>query len=334
MREFSPLFAYFNPYYDSDIFSFFALFFMRLWLLLTGQLSFDEIASDELQVFVLVAVACSSALCGTFLLLRKMAMLANSISHTILVGIVIAFLVTREHTTGGDHHHGAIDIEIMLVASVAMGVLTALFTEFLTKTVRLQEDASTGLVFTTLFAVGIVLATLTTRNAHIGAEVVMGNVDALHVDDLKLIVSILLVNILITTLLFKEYTITTFDPALARALGFSTALFNYLLMVQVSATIVGAFRAVGVLMVLCFITGPTLIARCFTHNLKSLLLLSMAIGSAASLLGVAIARHLLTVNGVALSTAGVTTTTIALLYAAAATWSYRRKGNGLNGRMD
>lgn len=310
----APLFCYFNPYYDQDFLGFFFTFFQRLFLFITGELGFSELATDEVQVFVLMGVSCSSALIGSFLVLRRMTMLANSISHTILVGIVLAFVFTREGMFSESAGHDSLNIQVLLVASVIMGVITALLTEFLTKTVRLQEDASTGLVFTTLFAFGIILVTILTRNAHIGAEVVMGNVDALHFDDMKLVAIILAINSALFLFLYKEYKLTTFDPGLARALGYSTTFFNYLLMIQVSATVVGAFRAVGVIMVLCFITGPALIARLLTHNLKTLLFSAMGIGALSSLTGVAIARHVLTVYDIALSTAGVVVSTITLFY--------------------
>ena len=90
---------------------------------------------------------------------------------------------------------------------------------------RLQEDASTGLVFTSLFAIGIALVTLLTRSAHLGTEVVMGNVDALQREDCVLVFIVLGLNIVLCTLFFKEYKMTTFDPGLAKALGF----FNNLL---------------------------------------------------------------------------------------------------------
>ncbi len=310
----SDIFAYFNPYYDQTLIGFLWQLITRLFGFLTGQIPIADLATDEIQMLVLGGVACSAALVGTFLILRKMSMLANSISHTILVGIVIAFVLTREGLIGGASNHESINIEVMLIASLIMGVLTSLFTEFLTKTVRLQEDASTGLVFTTLFALGIILVTVLTRNAHIGAEVVMGNVDALHIDDCKLVFFILLVNIIIVSFLFKEFSVTTFDPGLARALGVSTAFFNYLLMVQVSATIVGAFRAVGVLMVLAFITGPPLTARILTDDLKKMLLVAMGLGCLASIVGVGIARHILTIYGIALSTAGVVVCTSVCIY--------------------
>jgi manganese/zinc/iron transport system permease protein len=85
-------------------------------------------------------------------------------------------------------------------------------------------------------------------------------------------------------------------------------------MVQVSATTIGSFRAVGVLMVLAFITGPPLAARLLTHNLKSMLFLAVGIGVLASMIGVAFARHILTVYDVALSTGGVVVCTITMIF--------------------
>ncbi len=81
-----------NPYQGVNFFEFFFVFFQRLWGFLTGTLGFHQLANDEIQVIVLSLIGASSALVGTFLVLRKMSMLANSLSHTILVGIVIAFL--------------------------------------------------------------------------------------------------------------------------------------------------------------------------------------------------------------------------------------------------
>jgi manganese/zinc/iron transport system permease protein len=202
----------------------------------------------------------------------------------------------------------------MLIASLVTGLLTAFLTEFLTKTVRLQEDASTGLVFTSLFALGIILVTLLTRNAHIGTEVVMGNVDALHIDDLKLVYAVVAVNIFFFTLFFKEFKITTFDPGLSVAFGLSLPFFNYLLMAQVSATAIAAFRAVGVLMVLTFMTGPVLISRLFMHDLKRMILLSIVVGCFSAILGVAISRHILSVYDIALTTSGIVVCTIVVLY--------------------
>ncbi|KAF3362246.1 hypothetical protein PHSC3_001213 [Chlamydiales bacterium STE3] len=307
---------YYNPYYGQDFFGVFYILIQRLAQFLTGQLGFGELAPDEIQMLVLIGVGASSAIVGCFLVLRKMTMMANSLSHTILLGVLIAFLLS----SGGSQEveklfEGTrLDIKSMLIASFVIGVLTTFLTEFLTKAAKLQEDASTGIVFTSLFALGVVLVTLLTRNAHIGVEVIMGNVDALHLDDFKLVYIILAANILFFTLFYKEFQLTTFDPAFARAIGISAHPLNYLLMALVSATIIGAFRAVGVLMVLAFITGPALASRVITNSLSKMLFLAVGFGVLASLLGVAVSRHILTVYGLALSTAGIVVTVTVIIY--------------------
>lgn len=300
----------FNPYYNQTFFGFFKTIAVRLFHLISGQGDLS-LASDELQLLILCSVAISCALVGAFLYLRKMTMLANALSHTILIGIVVAFWITR----GGEFGPGpALPIQAMLIASVITGLLTTFLTQFLNRSVRVQADASVGLVFTSLFALGIVAVTALTRSAHIGLEVVMGNVDALHPDDLTLVVIILVVNVVSFFIFYKEYALTTFDPSLASALGFSTIVFDYLLMTQVSATAVGAFRVVGVLMVLAFITAPPMIARLLTHNLKTMLVLAATIGAFASLIGVALSRHLLSVWGMPLSTSGIVVCVLVAVY--------------------
>lgn len=316
---------YFNPYSGQTFFGFLFEVLIRFWDFIRGDLPMDRLAADEIQIIVLVGVAASSALVGTFLVLRKMTMLANSLSHTILVGIVIAFLITSNGVVGDAHEHSQlINVQSMLFASLIMGLVTTFLTELLTRWGKLQEDASTGIVFTSLFSIGVIAVTVLTRNAHIGTEVVMGNVDALQLDDCKLVYIVLLINVLLFSVFFKEYKITTFDRGLSRSFGISPTFFNYLLMTQVSATAIGAFRAVGVLMVLAFITGPALTARLLTHDLKKMLLLAVGIGSGASLIGVALSRHILSVYGIALSTAGLVVCTILAIYLAAAAYSNKR----------
>lgn len=303
-----------NPYTGATFFGFFVQLFWRIIAFVQGDFKLQQLATDEIQILVLTGVSISAALVGTFLVLRRMTMLANALSHTILLGIVVAFVLTRDGLLTQETH-GSMHIQALLFASLAMGVITTFLTEFLTKTVRLQADASTGVVFTSLFALGIVLVTMLTRDVHIGTEVVMGNVDALRLDDCKLVYSVLLLNLVLFFLFFKEFQLTTFDPGLARSLGVSTVFFNYLLMIQVSATSIAAFRAVGVIMVLALMTGPTLTARLITHNLKQLMALSVGFAILSSISGVALARHFLTVYNTPLTTGGLVVCVIAIIFA-------------------
>lgn len=300
-----------NPYWGTSFFEFIVLFFNRMSQWVFGSLTLNELASDEVQVLALICIAFSGALVGCFLVLKRMTMLANSLSHTILLGIVGSYLLLFHSL---NTFQLDIDLKILLIASLLTGLITTVLTQFLTQVFRLQEDASIGLVFTTLFALGIVLVTLFTRNMHIGTEVVMGNVDALHPNDLKMVFYIGLVNIGIIGLLFKEFKLISFDPALAKAIGFSPQFFSYLLMVLTAATAIAAFRAVGVLLFLAFITAPVLSARLLTDRLEKVIIYALLIGIGASFFGVALSRHILSSFQIPLSTAGLVVTLLGFLF--------------------
>lgn len=310
-----------NPYTDLTFWPFLLLFFQRLWERCTGTLPFNNLASDELQIFTLACIALSGAVVGTFLVLRRMTMLANALSHTILLGIVAAYLFTSMHTHTAGAAELPLDPTAFFFAAIATGLLTAFLTTFLSETLHLAPDTSTGLTFTSLFALGILLVTLLTRNAHIGTEIVVGNVDALETGDLYLAAVTAFCNLAIVALLYKEYTLTTFDAAFANALGIPTVFYHYLLMAQVSVTSVSGFRAVGVLMVLAMLTAPPLTARLFCNSLPRLLIAASAIGIAASIGGVALSRHLLSAYGLPLSTAGITVCLLSLVFAIAACYT-------------
>lgn len=287
-----------NPYWGKDFFGFIALFFQRLF-------TTHELASDEVQIYTLSLIAISSAFVGSFLVLRKMVMLANSLSHTILLGIVIAYLLS----------HQLLDLKSLILAALISALFTAFLAQFLTHVMRLQEDASIGLSFTALFALGVVLVSVFTRSTHLGIEAIMGNVDALHVNDLKLAGFVALSTTILTLLFYKELKITSFDAGLARALGISPTWIGYLLMVLTSFTAIAAFRAVGVLLFLALLIAPVLIARLLTARLWVLILLSVSIGILSSFIAVGLARHLLSVQGVPVSTSGLLVLLLGLFFA-------------------
>ena len=294
-----------NPYWGQDFFGFFITLFKRI----TGSLPLDKLPSDEVQLLALIGISFACALIGVFLNLKKMTMLANSISHTVLLGIVLAYVITFSLSSEFN-----IDIQTLLLASLLTAFLTTFLTQLFTNVFKLQEDASIGLVFTTLFAIGVVLVTVFTRNLHIGIEAVMGNIDALDPHDLKLVGMVAGLDLLVIVLCFKEFKITAFDPALARSLGISPSIFGHLLMLLTAATCIGAFRAVGVLLVLAFLVGPVLMARLCTNHLKTLIWLACFLGIACSILGVALSRHFLSFYHVPLSTAGLVVTLMGLAY--------------------
>lgn len=264
--------------------------------------------TDLIQMAVLSAVAISCGLIGPFLVLKRMTMFANSLSHTILLGIALAFLV------GGGQ---LFDLSNLLIGAFLAALMTAFLTEGLVRVFRLQEDASVGLVFTSLFALGIVIVTLFMHDVHLGIEAVMGNADILQWSDLKLTLTLALLNLGVIVLFYKPLQLVSFDPNLAKALGIRGNAFHFLLLFLAAAVCIGAFRAVGVLLVLAFLTGPFLTARLFCHRLSHLLFWTPAIGVFASIAGVLTSRFFFNQLDLALSTGGLTAVLIGLIYVGA-----------------
>lgn len=303
-----------NPYTDASFFSFFYVFISRL---LHGFP--DGMASDELQILVLLGVSLSSALVGTFLVLRKMTMLANSLSHTILLGIAFVYLAAF---WGG--HTYTPSVAPLFIASLLTGIGTTFLTNFLNHQLNLQKDASIGIVFSSLFSLAMIVVTLFLRDAHLGVEAIMGNVDALVWMDFQLVAFVFLLNGLLISLFFKEFLITTFDAGLAKSLGIFPTPINYLLMTQASFTIIAGFRAVGVFMVLAFLTALPLAARFLSHSLKGVLIIASCLGIVASFVGVALSRHILSMYGIPLSTGGVVVCVVVILFIFTAIYSQKR----------
>jgi len=295
-----------NPYFGADFFEFFVTLGKRV----VGGFS-GEMASDEVQLAVLIGIAISCCLVGTFLVLKKMVMFANAISHTALLGIVIIYALFLWMFPETEWH---LDGNLLFFAALITALMTALLVYIFMHAFKVQEDASIGLVFTFLFALGILAASLFTRNSHIGIEAVMGNVDLLHKDDVKRVSSIMLLDFLSICLFFRQWKAIAFDPVFASTLGISVPRFHFFLISLTAVTCMGAFRAVGVILVLAFLVAPPLIARLWTAQIERMIWIALGVGVGCALSGVALSRHILTVYGLALSTGGIVVTLLACCY--------------------
>jgi manganese/zinc/iron transport system permease protein len=249
-------------------------------------------ASTEIQLIaVIVAVAC--ALPGVFLVLRGMAMMSDAISHTVLLGIVLGFLVA-----------GTLDSPLLILAAAIMGVVTVSLTELLMKTRLVRQDAAIGLVFPALFSIAVILISRFARGVHLDVDAVLlgelvfaplDRMDFLGLDlprGLVVMGVILILNVVFVGVLYKELKLTTFDAGLAAALGFTPALIHYGLMIIVSITAVGAFDAVGSILVVALMIAPPAAAYLLTERLSRMLLWSVAIAAAGAIGGFWLARAL------------------------------------------
>jgi manganese/zinc/iron transport system permease protein len=258
---------------------------------------------DFVQILILILLAFNCGLLGPFLVLRRQTMLANSISHTVLLGIAAAFWL--EHWTSSLPLDPFI---ITMLCSAWIAWLTGYITQKVEFVLKVQTDASIGLVFSFLFALGVIAVSACFSHSHVGLEIIMGNADALVSADIYPVALALGINLVLIKLLFKEYTLSSFDRSLSQAMGFSTKTLDYLLMMQISLTMMVGFRAVGAFLMMSFLIGPFLCARFLSCNLRSIVILSAFFAAVSGLTACILARFFLQSYQIALSTAGLSST--------------------------
>lgn len=232
----------------------------------------------------LCAVAC--ALPGCFLVLRKMSMMGDAISHAVLPGIAMAFIIS-----------GSRGSLIMFIGAAIVGVLTAVFTQWISRFGHVDRGAAMGIVFTTLFALGLLLIVQAADHVDLDPGCVLyGAIEYTPLDTISigstdipraaLVLSVvLLVNLSIITLLFKELRLSSFDPSLADTLGYSSQALHYLLMTMVAVTTVAAFEAVGSIIVIAMLIVPPATALLLTRRLLPMILIACLVAALSAVLG-------------------------------------------------
>ena len=287
-----------NPYSNANFFEFFAILFQRMGGLLFGQEL--TLVSDEIQICVLASCAIACGLIGPFVVLKRMAMFANSLSHTTLIGVVGAYLFTSYFFKGG-----FFDLKTLFLGALLSALLTGGLIELISRCFRLQEDAATGLIFTFLFAAGVILVTLFTRNIHLSTEAVIGNCDVLQRKDFFLASASAIFNFMTIFFFYRRFLLISFDESYANTLGIMAAIWRFILFFMTSMTCMAAFRSIGVLVVLGLIVGPYLTCRMFCKKLHRLFLWTSILGVVECVCGVALSRSILTTFDTALSTGGL-----------------------------
>ncbi len=249
----------------------------------------------------IVAAGClsamSCALLGNFLVLRRLSMMGDAISHAVLPGLAIAFLVTQSTSSF-----------TMFVGAAVVGVLTAVFTQSILHFGKVEQSASMGVVFTTLFALGLILIRQAADSVHIDADCVLyGAIEFVPLDSYMIgdrpleitidgvaepvpraVVLLSLVfafDLAIVLLFYKEMKLSSFDPALATTLGINSHLMHYLLMTLVAVTTVASFESVGSILVIAMLIVPGSAAHLLTDRLSWMIVISLIIGVLSAVLG-------------------------------------------------
>src|SRR5690554_5299851 len=250
-------------------------------------------AQLEIQLIAsLVAIAC--AIPGTFLVLRKMAMISDAISHSILPGLVVGFFITQD-----------LNSPLLILLAAITGVITVILVERIQKTGLVKEDTAIGLVFPALFSIGVILIAKNANDIHLDIDAVLlgelafapfdrifiGGMD-IGPKSLWVIGIILSITIGLLFAFFKELKVSTFDAGLAASLGFSPAIIHYGLMTVASVTTVGAFDAVGAILVVALMIAPAASAYLLTTDLKYMLGLAITFGVFGAISGYWLAHWL------------------------------------------
>lgn len=243
---------------------------------------------EILAVAVLIAAAC--ALPGVFLVLRRMTLMADAISHAVLPGLVAGYLLGQ-----------TLDGPLPWLGAVGASLFMVWAAEALVKTRLVAGDAAIGLVFPALFSLGVLLVAQYADQVHLDVDaVLLGELVFVPLDRIELFGQswprslvtagiLAAVNLTWALALFKELKLATFDPGLAHSLGFKPVLLHYALMTAVSLTAIGSFDAVGSVLVVAFIVAPAAAAYLLFESLGALLLAAPLFGAAAATAGYALA---------------------------------------------
>lgn len=259
-----------------------------------------------LSVVMITAVSC--ALLGVFLILKNMAMVADALSHTVLLGIVLGYFIA-----------GDLDSPILFVGAALFGVVTVYAIEYVVNKFAIQSDAATGLVFTLLFAIGIILISKYARDVHLDVDVVLSGevvfaaLNTTNIFGFEVPISfvdmfvMLLINIAFVAVTYQQLKVSIFDPVYAKSIGVAVGLLNLVLMTLVSITTVVAFDTVGAILVISLMVAPALSAHLLSKRLMTMLLVAVLYGVINSLIGYYVAIYFnVSISGTIAFTAFVT----------------------------
>lgn len=236
----------------------------------------------------LVGAACG--IIGNYLLLRRMALVGDAISHSILLGLIVAFLIFKH-----------VDTPIMFAGALGAGLLTVAIIEFIHKQTRVKVDSAICIAFTTLFALGVTLVSSAEAGGpvHIDADCVLyGDIALVPLEPplmwghialgppsiLRMIV-VTIALVIAVLFFYKELLVTSFDPGLSKSMGLRTGVWHYGLMTALSLVIVSAFESVGAILAVAMLIVPAMFAAQLSSRLPVRLLLTVLHSALSALLG-------------------------------------------------
>lgn len=215
---------------------------------------------------IMVGIICG--VIGSFIVLRGMALMGDAISHAVLPGVAISYML------GINYFYGA----------VVTGVLTALGIGIISQNSRIKNDSSIGLVFSAMFALGIILITVA-QSATDLTQILFGNVLSVRTSDMVITLIVGAIVLLAVILFYKELLVSSFDETMAAAYGLKVRLIHYGIMVLLTLVTVASLQTVGVILVVSMLITPAATAYLLTNRLSTMIFLAAFFGAISSILG-------------------------------------------------
>jgi ABC-type Mn2+/Zn2+ transport system permease subunit len=249
-----------------------------------------------LYASILIGIICG--VIGCFIILRGMALMGDAISHAVLPGVAISYMLGAS----------------FFIGAVITGVLTAIGIGFISRNTRVKEDSAIGLMFTAAFALGIVIINLMDSVSVDLYHILFGNVLGVSRGDLKFILGIGIAVLICIILFYRQLLISTFDSTMAKAIGIPTGLIHYMLMLLLSLVTVASLKAVGIILVVAMLITPGATAYLLTDRLSVMLWISSLIGVISSIAGLVLSYIFDVSSGAAIVLVATTFFVLAMLF--------------------
>ncbi|MEO1449553.1 MAG: iron chelate uptake ABC transporter family permease subunit [Bacteroidota bacterium] len=268
-----------------------------------------EVLQQAWAIRALLASAMVGVMCGVlgcFIILRNMALIGDALSHAILPGVVAGFLIAGFSVLG------------FFAGSVVAGLLAAILITWIQRNVKTQEDAAIGIVFTSMFAVGVMGISWLTRQEGVHLDLkdfLFGNVLGISDQDLWMTGMVMLFSLICVLAFYRYFFMTTFESVVAQTIGISVSTMHYFLMLLLSFAVVASLQSVGVILVVAMLITPASTAYLLTYRLPSMLILAALAGLISTTLGLLIAIIFETTPGPAMTITATGLYVLAVLFA-------------------
>lgn len=205
---------------------------------------------------------------GCFIILRSMSLMGDAISHAVLPGVAISFILGIN----------------FFIGAIVFGLLSSIIITYIKENSVIKGDTAIGITFSSFLALGIILIGLANSTTDL-FHILFGNILAVQDSDKYMTIIVGLIVLTLITIFFKELLLTSFDPVLAKSMGMRVSFYHYLLMILLTLVAVTAMQSVGTILIVALLITPAATAYLYVKSLRIMLFLSSALGAVASVLG-------------------------------------------------